>query len=119
MTSINYDLWQGLNGVNNPCPLGFRLPTESELDQERLSWTPSNAMGAFNSPLKISLAGLRGYSYPNYVFGMGIVGAYWSSSVWDESNSYSLQFDTGSGSTSNILTPSIWSIGLSVRCIKD
>ena len=23
----NNNLWQGVNGINNPCPTGFRLPT--------------------------------------------------------------------------------------------
>ena len=34
----NTNLWQGVNGVNNPCPMGYRIPTETELDNERLSW---------------------------------------------------------------------------------
>ncbi|MBU1720796.1 MAG: hypothetical protein KKA07_17150, partial [Bacteroidetes bacterium] len=32
-------LWQGANGTNNPCPAGFRLPTEAEVIQERNSWS--------------------------------------------------------------------------------
>ncbi|NDB36338.1 MAG: hypothetical protein EB023_13595, partial [Flavobacteriia bacterium] len=35
----NANLWQGVNGVNNPCPSGYRLPTETELNNERLSWS--------------------------------------------------------------------------------
>ena len=34
----NDNLWQGVGGVNNPCPMGYRLPTEAELNAERLSW---------------------------------------------------------------------------------
>ena len=26
----NDNLWQGVNGINNPCPAGFRVPTEAE-----------------------------------------------------------------------------------------
>jgi uncharacterized protein (TIGR02145 family) len=33
----NDNLWQGVNGTNNPCPAGYRLPTEAELDAERQS----------------------------------------------------------------------------------
>ena len=53
------DLWQGVNGINNPCPLGFRIPTEEEFEAERLSWTSNDAAGAFGSPLKLTLAGAR------------------------------------------------------------
>jgi hypothetical protein len=28
------NLWQGINGVNNPCPSGFRLPTKDEVIAE-------------------------------------------------------------------------------------
>jgi hypothetical protein len=59
----NNTLW-GINrssgGVNNPCPTGFRLPTEDELRDERRSWTGgNNSVGAFNSVLKLPLSGFR------------------------------------------------------------
>lgn len=43
----NDNLWQGVDGVNNPCPAGTRLPTEAEFHVERLSWSSNNADGAF------------------------------------------------------------------------
>lgn len=55
----NDSLWQGVNGINNPCPPGFRLPTEAEFEAEFQSWTSSDAAGAFNSPLKLTLTGAR------------------------------------------------------------
>jgi len=55
----NDSLWQGVDGINNPCPPGFRLPTESEFEAEFQSWTSSDAAGAFNSPLKLTLTGAR------------------------------------------------------------
>ena len=53
------NLWQGVNGINNPCPNGYRIPTISEWEEERLSWTTNNAAGAFDSPLKLTIAGAR------------------------------------------------------------
>ena len=47
--------------VTNPCPAGYRLPTEAELDAERQSWSSDNAAGAFASPLKLPLGGYRRY----------------------------------------------------------
>ena len=41
----NDNLWQGVAGTNNPCPAGYRIPTEAELETERLSWSSSNAAG--------------------------------------------------------------------------
>ena len=59
LTVSDDNLWQGVNGINNPCPLGFRLPTEAELEAERLSWTSNDAAGAFESPLKLTIGGAR------------------------------------------------------------
>lgn len=75
----NDNLWQGVFGINNPCPLGWRLPTESELESERLSWDQNGATGAFNSLLKFSKGGARTYGTVNY--GAGSSGHYWSSSI--------------------------------------
>lgn len=59
LTVSDDNLWQGVNGINNPCPLGFRLPTEAEFEAERLSWTTNDAAGAFASPLKFTIGGAR------------------------------------------------------------
>jgi len=59
LTVSDDNLWQDVNGINNPCPLGFRLPTEAELEAERLSWISNDAAGAFESPLKLTIGGAR------------------------------------------------------------
>ncbi len=41
----NDNLWQGVNGINNPCPSGYRFPTEAELEAERLSWSSAQYSG--------------------------------------------------------------------------
>jgi hypothetical protein len=76
----NDNLWQGLNGVNNPCPSAYRLPTHLELDAERMSWSQNNQMGAFGSSLKLSAAGYRAYTNGT-VLAMGIMGIYLSSNT--------------------------------------
>ena len=114
----NTNLWQGVNGVNNPCPSGYRLPTETEWEAERTSWgsNNSNSAGAFASPLKLPVAGVRSSSYisigsPSYV---GVYGYYWSSTV-SSAVSRSLAFVSSNAG----LGDNFRADGFSVRCLKD
>jgi uncharacterized protein (TIGR02145 family) len=109
----NDNLWQGVNGVNNPCPSGYRIPTEPELEAERLSWSQNNSAGAFASPLKWTLAGYRDYSNGTLI-SVGSVGTYWSSTVSGTASRY-LGFDSSSAS----MNGSDRAYGLTVRCLKD
>lgn len=86
----NNDLWQGVNGINNPCPSGYRVPTEAELEAERQTWpNMGNLAGAFDSPLKLTAAGFR--SYMNGTLNDG-VGTYWSSTI-SNNNAVSLSIN--------------------------
>lgn len=113
-TDQNNSLWQGVNGINNPCPWGYRLPTAVEWDAERLSWISLTAAGAFNSRLKLPLAGVRTRDQGS-VNDQGVNCNYWSSTV------------DGTGSKLLNITPtsnaavlfSVRAKGSSVRCIKD
>jgi uncharacterized protein (TIGR02145 family) len=110
----NSNLWQGVNGVNNPCPTGYRLPTETEWIAERLSWNSNyNAAGAFASPLKLPVAGFREY-FGGSLFGVGSYSDYWSSTV---SGTYSIYLYLSS--TIAYLDDNSRANGSSVRCIKD
>ncbi len=112
----NPNLWQGVGGINNPCPSGYRLPTIYEYDNERLSWSSNDAAGAFNSPLKFTLGGKRrsGGAYFEFV---GTNGFYWSStpSTTYSSNSYYLRIDPNDTWNGDDHRAS----GVSVRCIKN
>jgi uncharacterized protein (TIGR02145 family) len=115
----NTNLWQGVNGVNNPCPSGYRLPTETELNNESLSWvqapisSTNTSAGAFASPLKLPLAGNR-FSSNGTLSSVGTGGRYWSSTV-SITNSRSLGFSSSNAGMSTNNRAS----GFSVRCIKD
>jgi uncharacterized protein (TIGR02145 family) len=112
----NTNLWQGVNGVNNPCPSGYRLPTETELTAEHTSWSSQNSPGAFASPLKWPLAGYRDY-ISDTISDVGTGGTYWSSSsstVFTTSSS-----DLYFGSSYADMEASVRAYGFSVRCIKD
>ena len=110
----NGNLWQGINGVNNPCPVGYRVPTSTELNAERASWSTDNAMGAFGSVLKFTRSGRR---VPNSgVIGLaGNYGFMWSSTVSGVS-SIRLNY---SSFPSELVAPDGRAGGESVRCIKN
>lgn len=108
----NTNLWQGLNGVNNPCPLGYRLPTEIEVTNERATWNTNNSLGAMSSILKLPDAGRRLNN--GLLSNVGGNGSCWTSNV-NGANSRSFYYNTtGTGFTSYIR-----SAGQSVRCIKN
>jgi uncharacterized protein (TIGR02145 family) len=108
----NTNLWQGVNGINNPCPTGYRLPTETELNAELLSWNTANSLGAFSSPLKLPIAGWRNSG--GAILVVGSTGLYWSSSVFSTS-SRNFSF----GSSGAVMSTDTRAFGVSVRCIKD
>ncbi len=112
-SSQNHNLWQGMDGLNNPCPPGYRLPSEAELDAEKQSWSSNHAAGAFNSPLKLPMAGLRDFSSGSHG-SVGSAGYYWTGTV---ANTFSscLYLD----SNSSYMLNSRRAYGFSVRCIKD
>ena len=117
------DLWQGVNGENNPCPNGYRLPTEAEWLAESSNW--NNPQDAFESVLKLSAAGYR-VPVSNSNFGLtagdiedvGDLGNYWSSTIDGPNNAKLLDFIGGFFPGSSLISI-LRSQGASVRCIKD
>jgi len=114
LSSPNDNLWQGVSGVNNPCPSGYRIPTEAEWAAERSSWIGGdNAAGAIGSLLKLPMAGGRD---PNggTINDAGTYAYYWSSTV-SGADARSLRFGSGSADVG----ANGRAYGKSVRCLKD
>lgn len=113
----NNNLWQGVNGINNPCPPGFRLPTEAEWNAEKSTFKPGWAQGAFESPLKLPAAG---YRFRISTSGIGLIpyAYYWSSSTIGGVYAFALHFNSGAPMI-NTMTLEQRSQGFCVRCIKD
>ena len=118
---INLNLWQGVDGINNPCPNGFRLPTQTEFEEEKGSWGSNNQNtgGAWNNtPLKLPASGRRGGRNAGEGAGniqSGNATLYWISG-WDTGPAIrSFQL---SGTNANF-TPTSSDFGAAVRCIKD
>jgi len=108
----NDNLWQDVSGTNNPCPAGFRLPTEIEWETERASWSSNNSAGAFASPLKLVEAGYRNPSSGTVASATNAFSTYWSSTVL-QYNSRGLYFHSSFAYMRN----DIRTYGFSVRCL--
>jgi hypothetical protein len=117
----NDNLWQGVNGVNNPCPSGYRLPTQAEFTAEYLSWgfdpLVSSEVTAFNSPLKLSNTNARERTTGN--FGGGLY--YWTSTVggYTSAGGFMQSFVLAKNSTGFYTTLDYRASGRAVRCIKN
>jgi uncharacterized protein (TIGR02145 family) len=121
----NDDLWQ--NGLNDPCPAGFRLPTTEEWQAETTAAGIDNGYDAFAGSLRLTFTGywgIYGWEQANIRHAgdpandSDSEGNYWSSSPALDHG--------GRGAHNFYFTRSYIShggpyrgYGLSVRCIKD
>ena len=115
--------WNGsTKGTHDPCPTGFKVPTDTELEAERNNggtgfWgtgsLQNNALGAFNSALKLPVAGYRIVS-TGALAAVGSHGFYWSSTV-SGTNARYLRFNSSNASMLALSR----AYGFSVRCIKE
>lgn len=110
----NNNLWQGVNGENNICPPGYRLPTQAEWQAEIATWGSLNPTGAFQSVLKLPVAGYRNFGGSALLNFVGTYGYYWSSAVNGANSNYLLILSNNAYMHSNRRA-----YGFSVRLIKD
>jgi uncharacterized protein (TIGR02145 family) len=108
----NNALWQGAAGINNPCPTGYRVPTDAELTAEVTAYGITNYISAYASPHKFVVAGRR--RSDGALNSAGGQSYYWSSTVSGTNASIRYFLSGSAGSFADGRT-----YGFSVRCLKD
>jgi uncharacterized protein (TIGR02145 family) len=109
----NDNLWQGVNGTNNPCPTGYRVPTQAEFTTLVTAANITNRNSAYSSTLKLTAPGIRLIN-DGSISDVGIRGLYWSSSP-SGTNVSSRNFLISNMTTFD--NPRAY--GMSIRCIKN
>ena len=118
LVTSNPNLWQGVNGVNNPCPVGFRIPTKQEWTNEYATWSTPDANGAYASSLKLpnvnNFRNFAGGGYLNNTY-------YWSSSVSQTPDSRMLQKSYTFNMSSSAVAWMAYErgYGFTCRCIQN
>jgi len=113
LTPQDNTLWQGVSGTNNPCPAGYRLPTDAEWQAEYGTWSSLNAAGAYASPLKLTVGGYRYYGNGSLI-DVGNFGSCWSSTV---SGTYARNL--GFSSSVAGMGSNYRAYGFTVRCLRN
>ena len=109
---------------NDPCPVGWRMPTEVELaslQETSQGWTTRNGVNGHmfgTAPYQLFLpaAGWRDHSN-GALYNAGDLGVYWSSRLAGvNNNTQNLQFGRFGGSVSS---GGLYAMGFSVRCVWE
>ena len=113
--------------TNNPCPKGWCVPTQTELqsllDTEKVTseWTTENGINGrrftdktTNNSIFLPAAGCRGH-VDGTLYYAGSKGNYWSSSGSSSNFAYSLYFNSGNADLGSASKPS----SQSLRCVAE
>ena len=113
-TTQNDALWATEASANNPCPVGFRVPTNAELTTLVTAASITNSASAASSILKFTVPGYLD-NIDGTLSSQGARGYYWSSTVSGTRASrrhFSTAANTGT-------SDSVRATGFTVRCLKD
>lgn len=110
--SQRHFIWSKFDG-SSVCPIGFRVPSITEIRVETLDCDVTNRDTAFSNFLKLPSAGNRG-DFDGQMSSEGLGGYIWTNSI-NTSNAHFINFTQYSAHE----YPNNLTGGLSIRCIKD
>ncbi len=123
------DFWQGVGGINNPCPYGFRLPTVAEFEVEFATQDFESDTYDINTfYLKVAETGFRNSSGFYSINSIRI--SFWTSTVVESvpqiasirkvlKQTIKKDENKSSGKYSTSFSNSFPKSGFPVRCIRD
>jgi hypothetical protein len=111
LATQNETLWQGVGGVNNPCPAGWRIPTKEEWAAEGIT----SLANGFDK-LKLTYTGYRSVE-DGGIYVSASQSVYWTSTTAaSDGNNYSVQVRFSDAFYNSVTNRGN---GLACRCIKD
>lgn len=113
-TTSTTNLWQGAGGVNNPCPSGYRVPTEIEVTSLNTYMGNPNLSDLYSNETKFISTG-HTWHVDSIVYNVNSGFYLWTSSISSQNQSPRLR----STNLGNQLNPENKAYSFSVRCIKD
>ncbi len=115
--NANGTLWASETSANNPCPIGYRIPTAIEALALLAAENINSTSTAATSTLKLTSVGYRGFFDATFSYGNITGGSIWTSTP-ENPNTLTIYFNS-SGAGSGAGSGSARASGLTVRCIKD
>jgi uncharacterized protein (TIGR02145 family) len=113
-TTQDDTLWATEASANNPCPVGYKVPTIAQLTTLVTASSITNSATAATSAMKFTAPGARN-SVDGSLTVVGSTGYYWSNSV--SGTSVSRRYFNNIGT--DTITSDSRASGATVRCIKD
>jgi len=110
-TPQNDNLWQGVSGINNPCPPGWRVPTIAEWEAEGVT-----SLADGYAKLKLTYTSVR-TGQGNAFFQSTSYGNYWSSSIGTDNPKQAKYIRFNSSSSEVVEQPR--ANGYACRCVKN